>query len=70
MPVDAGVLHVGGLRGDERLTLLDATGRLVAVKEAVQRPTLDLAITGVPGLYLLRVERAGKEVAVRRVVVR
>ena len=70
VPVDAGVLHVGGLRGDERLTLLDATGRLVAVKEAEQRPTLDLAITGVPGLYLLRVERAGKDAAVRRVVVR
>jgi chitinase len=70
VPVDAGVLHVDGLRGDERLTLLDATGRLVAVKEAVQDPTRDLALTGTPGLYLLRVERAGKEVAVRRVVVR
>lgn len=68
VPVDAGVLHVGGLRGNERITLVDATGRAVLTRQATSPSTIlgfDLpAVT-----YLLLLEGGGGEAVGQRCVV-
>ncbi|MBK9273382.1 MAG: hypothetical protein IPM49_02425 [Flavobacteriales bacterium] len=68
MPVDAGLLHIGGLQGGEDLTLLDALGRVVAAERAASDRAV-LAIDLPTGAYVLRVERDGAPVIGRRVVV-
>lgn len=69
VPVDAGVLHVDGLRGDERMELSDAAGRVVMAQGAARRSRSDLALDLPTGVYLLSVERDGVPVISRRVVV-
>ena len=67
-PVEAGVLHLQGLQGDERLLLLDALGRTVHTERATgERTTLTVDLPA--GTYLLRVERDGVLLASRRVAV-
>jgi chitinase len=68
VPVDAGVLHVGGLRGGEDLILLDALGRVVVAERAAS-DRVDLAIDQPTGAYVLRVERDGAPVLSRRLVI-
>jgi hypothetical protein len=68
MPVDGGVLHVAGLEGDERMTLLDATGRAVLLRRS-SGPQALLPVELPAGAYVLRVEREGYPAASRRVVV-
>ena len=68
VPVDAGVLHVGGLQGGEDLVLLDAMGRAV-VAERASSDRVELAFDGPTGAYVLCVERDGAPVLSRRVVV-
>lgn len=68
VPVDAGVLHIGGLRGGEDLVLLDAMGRAV-VAERSSSDRVELAFDLPTGAYVLRVERDGAPVLSRRVVV-
>lgn len=69
VPVDAGVMHVEGLHGDERLTLHDAAGRTVMMQDAMPGGTTDLALHVTPGIYLLHVERGTSTVVDRRMVV-
>jgi len=67
-PVEAGELQLGGLRGDERLLLLDALGRTVHTARATgERTTLTVDLPA--GTYLLRVERDDELLASRRVAV-
>ena len=67
-PLAAGVLHLGGLQGDERLLLLDALGRTVHTERATgERTTLTVDLPA--GTYLLRVERDEVLLASRRVAV-
>ncbi len=67
-PVEAGVLHLQGLQGDERLLLLDALGRTVHTERATgERTTLTVDLPA--GTYLLRVERDEVLLASRRVAV-
>ena len=67
-PQAAGVLHLGGLQGDERLLLLDALGRTVHTERATgERTTLTVDLPA--GTYLLQVERDGVFLASRRVFV-
>ena len=67
-PLAAGVLHLGGLQGDERLLLLDALGRTVHTERATgERTTLTVDLPA--GTYLLRVERDDELLASRRVAV-
>ncbi len=68
VPVDAGVLHIGGLQGGEDLILLDAMGRVVAADRAASDRAA-LAINQPTGAYVLRVERDGTSVIDRRVMV-
>jgi chitinase len=68
VPVDAGVLHVGGLRGGDHLILLDALGRVVATERAASDRAV-LATDLPTGTYVLRVERNGAPVLGRRLVV-
>ena len=68
VPVDAGVLHIGGLQGGEDLILLDAMGRVVAADRAASDRAA-LAINLPTGAYVLRVERDGTSVIDRRVMV-
>ncbi len=68
MPVDAGVLHIGGLQGGEDLFLLDALGRVVTADRA-SSDRIDLAFDLPKGAYVLRVERDGTPLVSRRVVV-
>ncbi len=68
LPVDAGVLHIGGLHGGEDLLLLDAIGRVVAMDRAAS-DRVDMAFDLPTGAYVLRVERDGAPVIARRVVV-
>jgi chitinase len=68
VPVDAGVLHIGGLQGGEELILLDAMGRVVETDRAAS-DRVDLAFDLPTGAYVLRVERDGAPVTARRVVV-
>ncbi|MBL7982709.1 MAG: chitinase [Flavobacteriales bacterium] len=68
VPVDAGVLHVGGLRGGEDLVLLDAMGRVVLTERA-SSDCVELSFDGPTGAYMLRVERDRAPVLSRRVVV-
>ena len=55
VPVDAGVLHIGGLRGGDELILLDALGRVVVTERAASDRAV-LAIDLPTGAYVLRVE--------------
>ena len=67
-PLAAGVLHLRGLQGDERLLLLDALGRTVHTERATgERTTLTVDLPA--GTYLLRVERDEVLLASRRVAV-
>jgi len=68
VPVDAGVLQVGGLQGGEALFLLDALGRVVATDRATS-DRVELAFDLPTGAYVLRVDRDGALVLSRRVVV-
>ena len=68
VPVDAGVLHIGGLHGGDELILLDAMGRVVAADRAASDRAA-LAINLPTGAYVLRVERDGTSVIDRRVMV-
>ncbi|MCC6400193.1 MAG: chitinase, partial [Flavobacteriales bacterium] len=68
VPVDAGVLHVGGLQGREDLFLLDALGRVVTAYRATS-DRFELAFDLPTGAYVLRVDRDGALVLSRRVVV-
>ncbi|MEZ4755324.1 MAG: chitinase [Flavobacteriales bacterium] len=68
VPVDAGVLHIGGLRGGEDLVLVDAMGRSVFAERA-SSDRVELAFDLPMGAYVLRVERDGSPVISRRVVV-
>lgn len=68
VPVDAGVLNIGGLQGGEDLILLDALGRIVAAERATSdRAALDLDLP--TGAYVLRVERDGTPVISRHLMV-
>ena len=68
VPVDARVLHIGGLQGSEDLLLLDAMGRVVAADRA-SSDRVALTIDLPTGAYVLRVERDGAPVLSRRVIV-
>jgi chitinase len=68
VPVDAGVLHIGGLQGGEDLLLLDAMGRVVSAERS-SSDRVDLAFDLPTGAYVLRVDRDGAPVSARRVVV-
>lgn len=68
VPVDAGVLNIGGLQGGEDLILLDALGRIVAAERATSdRAALDLDLP--TGAYVLRVERDGTPVISQHLMV-
>ncbi|HMQ74902.1 MAG TPA: chitinase [Flavobacteriales bacterium] len=68
VPVDAGVLHIGGLHGGEDLLLLDALGRAVA-EERASSDRVELTFDLPTSAYVLRVERDGAPVSTRRVLV-
>jgi hypothetical protein len=69
VPVDAGVVHVGGVQPGDRLVIRDALGRICAEHTAnAQEVTLPLEVAG--GTYLLQVVRPGKARQTRRLVVR
>lgn len=64
------LLPAGVSRAEARLTLLDATGRVVRTQVARAELSVSLDLAGIaPGLYLLRVQ-TGEALAVRRLVVR
>ncbi|HRD52580.1 MAG TPA: chitinase [Flavobacteriales bacterium] len=68
MPVDAGVLNVSGLLGNEQLLLLDATGRRIAQLRTASSGTA-LPVDVPAGAYVLRIEREGMLLANEHVVV-
>jgi chitinase len=68
VPVDGGVLHIDGLDGGERLTLLDATGRnVLAQRTSSSQATLPIGLPA--GAYVLCVEHVPPAAINRRVVV-
>lgn len=67
VPVDAGVLNVSGLLGNEQLILVDANGRTVLTqRNRGSMATIPIDLSA--GAYVLRVERDGSPAIGRRMV--